>query len=224
MQQQVQFCKLIQRTTREVQVRQEHCVPETRPVLLTRNVISGVSLRQITLKASQMRSIALSLLMLASSQANADAFYKLVGFKCETNVNKLVLTYDAAANSEGEAMMRTQTVSQWDPWSLVRMKDDENVESLQTIERHCKLNDGIYTVRLGPVPGNWNIQRRCGTWISAWAEVRKGEQIVYRLANFEQGVGCFYADGEITTRVEIRPKQRAPKLTITPAIKLLSGT
>jgi hypothetical protein len=103
------------------------------------------------------------------------------------------------------------------------MKDDDHIGALTTIRRNCKLSDGVYTIKLGPEPGNMNIQGHCGAWMSAWAEVRKGKQILYPRTDFENGVGCYYEDGVITTRIEISPHTRQPKLTIHPAVELLSG-
>jgi hypothetical protein len=162
------------------------------------------------------------LLCLSCSFARADAFFKLVGFQCDRRADRLTLTYDAAANGEGQSMLEAKSKNQWDPWSLVEMRDEDNIGSLATIKRTCKLSDGAYLVELGPQPGNMNIQRKCGAWMSAWAEVRKGTKVIYPRTDFESGVGCFFADGEITTSVEIAPRHKSYKLTKLPAEKLLS--
>jgi hypothetical protein len=159
----------------------------------------------------------------ATASVSADAFYKLVGYDCNRRSDRLVVTYDAAANSEGEAMMSKQTKYQWDPYRLVTMGDDDHIKVVKVIKRTCKLSDGRYSISLGPVPGNFSIQGMCGAWMSAWAEVRKGNRVIYSRADFERGVGCTYDAGEIVTRVEIRPKQLPPKVTVQPAEKLLSG-
>ena len=171
-----------------------------------------------------MRLAAFLAFLLFTGTASADAFYKLVGYRCDKTADKLVLTYDAAANSDGEEMFRNKSAHQWDPWGLIEMKDEDHVAKLQTIKRSCKLSDGTYLISLGPIPGNMNIQRRCGAWISAWAEVRRRGQIIYPRSNFERGVGCFVADGEIVTRVEIRPGETIPRVEVHPAEQLLSGT
>jgi hypothetical protein len=171
-----------------------------------------------------MRIVLILLLLFATSAVRADSFYKLVGYTCDPRANRLVVTYDAAANSAGYAMMSGKSITQWDPWNLLTMKDEVHIKSVRTIVRKCRLSDGIYTVSLGPVPGNWNLEGRCGAWMSAWAEVRRGTRVIYAHADFEQGVGCFYTDGNIITRVEVQPKQHEPRTTSRPAAELLSGT
>lgn len=171
-----------------------------------------------------MRQLVALLGCLLAITAHADAFFKLVGYRCDRQSNRLILTYDAAANGAGQAMMESKNNLQWDPWTLVEMKDDDNIASTRTVRATCNLSDGTYTVHLGPIPGNFNIQRRCGAWISAWAEVHRGQKLVYPRTDFESGVGCFYADGEITTRVEIAPGRSRHRITTVPAEKLLSDT
>lgn len=175
-------------------------------------------------KISIMRPLVITLLSLLAGSAHADAFFKLVGYQCDRQADRLILTYDAAANGEGQSMLEATRDTQWDPWTLVEMRDEDNIKEIRTIKASCKLSSGTYFIQLGPVPGNFNIQRRCGAWISAWAEVRLGKKIVYPRTDFEKGVGCFYADGEITTRVEIAPSRAKHNVTTHPAEQLLSGT
>ncbi len=170
-----------------------------------------------------MRLATFLILCFLTGSVSADAFYKLVGYDCDRRADRLVVTYDAAANSEGEAMMRNKTNFQWDPYRLITMADYDHIKDLQVVKRTCKLSNGNYSISLGPVPGNFNIQGMCGAWMSAWAEVRKGARVIYPRADFERNVGCTYDKGEIITRVEIRPKQRLPEVTVQPAEKLLSG-
>lgn len=168
-------------------------------------------------------TIALLLCLLATS-ARADAFFKLVGYECDKQSDRLVLTYGAAANGAGQSMLEAKTNNQWDPWTLIQMRDEDNIASTTTVQATCKLSDGVYSIALGPVPGNMNTQGRCGAWVSAWAEVRRGKKIIYPRTDFESGVGCFYTNGEITTRVEIAPRRASHKITRFPAEQLLSGT
>jgi hypothetical protein len=92
-----------------------------------------------------------------TESASADAFYKLVGYDCDHRADRLVVTYDAAANSGGEAMMRNKTNFQWDPYCLITMADYDHIKDVQVIKRTCKLSDGNYSISLRPVPGNFNI-------------------------------------------------------------------
>jgi len=171
-----------------------------------------------------MRPTVALLLYFLLASAHADAFFKLVGYQCNSESDLLVLTYDAAANGAGQSMLKAKTEHQWDPWTLIRMRDDDNIESTMTVQRTCKLSDGVYSIELGPVPGNMNIQGHCGAWISAWAEVRRGTRVIYPRSDFESGVGCFFADGEITTRIEISPRRSKHKATKYSAEQLLGDT
>lgn len=177
-----------------------------------------------------MRNIVLSVLMLITCSAHADSFYKLVGYACDKANDELIITYDAAANSAGEAMHNGKRPNQWDPWDLVTMKEDKDhigsshIVSTRMITRKCQLSDGIYSIKLGPQPGNFNLEGRCGAWMSAWAEVKRGKKTIYGRSDFEIGVDCIYDQGEIVTRIGISPKKGTPKITKQPAVELLSGT
>jgi len=171
-----------------------------------------------------MRSILFLFLSLLANAAHADAFYKLVGYKCDRQSDRLVLTYDAAANGAGQTMLEEKTETQWDPWTLIQMNSEGKVESTNTVRKTCKLSHGLYSIELGPIPGSPNTEGRCGAWISAWAQVRRGKNVIYPRTDFESGVGCFYANGEITTRVEIGPDRGRHKITKHPAEQLLSDT
>lgn len=164
------------------------------------------------------------LLSLCFGSAHADAFFKLVGYQCNTKADRLILTYDAAANGAGQLMLESKTAQQWDPWDLIHMDDEAIIQSTTTVQGSCVLSDGVYAVELGPVPGNRNTVGRCGAWISAWAEVRRGNRVIYPRTDFESGVGCFFADGVITTRVEIAPRRSRHRITRHPAENLLSDT
>jgi len=58
-----------------------------------------------------MRFSALVLCVLATS-ARADAFFKLVGYHRDPAADRLVLTYDAAANGAGQTMLEARTSTQ----------------------------------------------------------------------------------------------------------------
>jgi hypothetical protein len=166
---------------------------------------------------------ALVLCLLATS-ARADAFFKLVGYQCDPASDRLVLTYDAAANGAGQAMLQAKSSTQWDPWTLTQARDEDHIGSTTTVRASCKLSAGTYSIELGPIPGNTNIQGRCGAWISAWAQVRLRDKVIFPRTDFESGVGCFFANGQITTRVEIVPGRAEHKFTRFPAEELLSDT
>lgn len=171
-----------------------------------------------------MRFALALLLCLLAAPARADAFFKLVGYQCDRRSDRLVLTYGAAANGAGQSMLEAKTRTQWDPWALVQMGDEDHIAATTTVRAACKLSAGTYSIALGPVPGNMNVQKRCGAWMSAWAEVRLGKKVILPRTDFESGVGCSYADGEITTRIEIAPGRARHVTSRFPAEQLLSDT
>lgn len=171
-----------------------------------------------------MRATLPLLLCLLAPAARADASFKLVGYRCDTGSDRLVLTYDAAANGAGQSMVAAKTGTQWDPWDLVRTRDGEHIASTVTVRATCALSDGVYAIELGPIPGNMNPDGRCSAWISAWAEVRLGKKVVYPRTDFESGVGCSFIDGEITTRVEIVPGRAEHRIQKSPTERLLGDT
>lgn len=156
--------------------------------------------------------IVIAFFILASSTcAYADAFYVLVGYICDKKNDQLLLTYDGAYNEAGEEMVASKRPTQWDPWRLVIAKDDDHIGSLIPIRRICRLSDGIYQVTILPSPGNFNVQGRCGAWMTASAEVKKARKLVHRVHRFESD--CHDMDTPITTRVTIKPIVEKPEVT-----------
>lgn len=151
------------------------------------------------IKAPMKLFVAL-LLTLSSAYSWADSTTTLVGYECDRKRDQLLLTYG-----------RTATGSpQWDPSTLVKMKDDDHIGATTSIERKCRLSDGTYSIRLFPAPGNYNVQGQCGGWIAAGAEVKKGTQLIYRINSFQT---CYPSFGPITTRVLILPQGQPPQTT-----------
>jgi len=175
-------------------------------------------------KIGIIESIAALLLSLIAGSAHADGFFKLVGYQCNHRADRLILTYGAAANGAGQSMMEAKSNTQWDLWGLTERGADDRIKATRTVKASCRLSNGTYDIRLGPIPGNVNPDGRCGAWISAWAEVRLNKKVIYRRQDFESGVGCFFANGEITTRVEIVPGRSKQVMTSYPAEQLLSDT
>ncbi len=149
------------------------------------------------------------LLALSVTTAYADSFYKLVGYECDTKKNAVILSYVGAYNEAGEEMMDKKGSQQWDPWSLIEtMKDDDHIGSLKTIQAQCKLKDGIYKITIGASPGNFNIQGRCGAFMSAWAEVRKDSKVLLSRHVFE--ADCHDTDTPVTTEIVIKAGSKKP--------------
>lgn len=147
--------------------------------------------------------IAIAVIVLSASTAHADFFYKLVGYECDEKADAVILTYEGALNEAGKELMKNKGPRQWDPWKLiVRDKEKRNwIGSRKTVGGRCELSDGTYEIDIGPLPGNDNLQGKCGGFMSAWAEVRRGSEIVLPRHMFEFG-DCHVAE-PVTTKILI---------------------
>ena len=161
-----------------------------------------------------MKLLATLLLLMTSTTAYADVFYVLVGYVCDIKNDQLLLTYDGAYNEDGEAMVVNKKKTQWDPWTLVTAKDDDHIGSVTTTRGKCRLSDGTYHIAILPSPGNFNIQGRCGAWMTASATVKKGNRIVHAVPRFESD--CHDTDSPIITRVTIKAKNTKAEVSTVP--------
>jgi hypothetical protein len=156
-----------------------------------------------------MKKFLVALLCITPVFAHADVFYVLVGYTCDARSDRLVLTYDGAYNEDGKAMVAKKAKTQWEPWSLIKaMRDDDHIKSLRTVRGSCRLSDGIYQIAITPSLGNFNIQGRCGAWMTAGASVRKSNKTIYSIPGFESD--CQDMDTPVTTRVTIQAGKAAP--------------
>lgn len=154
--------------------------------------------------------LTIAMIALLTSNAYADFFYKLVGYECDEKADAVVLTYTGAYNEDGEKMMKNKGPRQWDPWTLI-VKDKKNknlIASHKTIRGRCKLSDGIYDITIGPLPGNANLQGKCGAFMSAWAEVRRGSEIILPRHMFE--IGDCHITEPVTTKIIIEAGGKEP--------------
>ncbi len=144
-------------------------------------------------------SVLLPLLCLALP-AHADWFYRFVGYTCDQAKDNLVIYYKGAYNDEGKAMREAKSANEWEPDSLIAsMKDDDHIGTLKTISRICELKHAKYQIRIGPTPGNYNIQGMCGANITAWVEVRKNKALV--LPRHELEGDCHDSSTPVTTEI-----------------------
>ena len=145
----------------------------------------------------------LLLLALLSPRAFADG---LVSYECDRRSDSLVLRYEAIDDSDSK--QRRLNPDQWNPWSLIsKMADENHIGRLRTVEKRCRLSDGKYDITISAVPGNYNIQGRCGAWMTASVSVRKGKQIILQDYPFERD--CVSED-PITTRISIKAGDSQP--------------
>src|SRR5262245_31184138 len=156
-----------------------------------------------------MRSyLAILLLCFAAPAAHAQ-FHTVVGYKCNEKTDRLVIYYVGAADQSGEEMVKNKSLNEWTPWSLVTMKDDDHIGDLETVVRTCELSHGKYTLRIGPAPGNTNIQGQCGAEMSAWVEVTRDGSIVMPARSFE---GVCQSDSVVLVRITFDKGKKEPRL------------
>jgi hypothetical protein len=161
------------------------------------------------------RTLVLTIILFSAAPARADLLYKLVGYQCDEKADTVVLTYTGALNKAGKKLMRQKGSRQWDPWSLIVLtKDGNSVLSQKTVHGHCRLQDGIYNITIGPKPGNANLQGMCGGFITAWAEVRRDTEVIWPRQSFESG-DC-HAPEPVTTKIVIQSGAKRPVVTKVP--------
>ena len=163
-----------------------------------------------------MRRLALLIAtLLLCSSAHADAFYRFVGYTCDAQRDRLVIHHRGAYNADGVAMRAERRPNEWEPDSLIAsMKDDDHIGTLKTIRRICKLKHATYSIHIGPTPGNYNIQGRCGASITGWVEVRRGTRLL--LPHHELEGDCHDTEAPVTTEIVLSGK------SLQPAIKKIS--
>lgn len=161
------------------------------------------------------RYAALTVGLLLCSSAHADWFYRFVGYTCDTRRDQLVVHHRGASNEVGEAMRAERRINEWEPDSLIAtMKDDDHIGTLKTVRRTCKLKHATYSIRIGPTPGNYNIQGRCGAVVTAWVQVKRGSRLV--LPRHELEGDCHDTESLVTTEIVFNSRSSQP------AVKKLS--
>lgn len=158
--------------------------------------------------------MALPLLVIANS-AQADWFYRFVSYKCDARGDRLVIRYEGAFNEVGEARRDAKHPNEWEPGDLIAsMKDDNHIGDLKTIEARCKVPHGTYKVQLGPTPGNYNIQGRCGAVVTAWVKVWRDGKLL--LPRYELEGDCHEMSAPVTTRIVFSRKGKPTFQKISP--------
>lgn len=126
-----------------------------------------------------------------------------------------MISLKGAYNEEGKQMLRTKGANEWDPWSLVDLKDDKNetrIIGTRSVRKICRLRDGIYRVEIHPSPGNVNILGSCGGEMSAGVVVEKAAATVVR-TDFE---GDCHGEDPVIVEVEVRAGSRSPRIRRVP--------
>ena len=154
-------------------------------------------------------------IVLSATAANADWCYKFVGYECDPTSNTITITYRGAFNEAGKEMLKNKRPQQWYLGDLIEsMKDEDHIGSLKTIKRQCKLSDGTYTITFGPMPGNVNVQGKCGAWITGWVEVWCGSTAILPHRTFE--TSCEDTETPVVTSIIIKPGESKPIIKSVP--------
>ncbi len=126
----------------------------------------------------------------------------VIGVTCNEKTKVLEIGYFTAYNLPAEPM------DLWDTFDLKRnKKNSDYVESVHEIVRACKIEEDQYIVEIRPVPGNWNLNGRCGARTYGGATIMKNGVLIFD-ANFEE---C--ESKEIISKVRISTGQEDPVVT-----------
>lgn len=118
----------------------------------------------------------------------------IVGIECNKNSNTLEVGYFTAYN------VPTKRMDLWNTFDLKKnKKDSDYVEAVYEVKRSCNLGKDQYLVKARAVPGNWNLNGRCGGETYGGAKIFKNRKLIFD-ADFQN---CF--DEEVITRVLVRP-------------------
>lgn len=143
----------------------------------------------------------------------AGAFQRVLGYRCDVADDRLVVYY-RNADDIGESAHAFEGELEWDTGDLIAsMQDEDHIGELTTVEGRCVLTHATYAIRLGPTPGNFNVQGRCGAVITGWVEVsRDGAPL---LPHREMEGDCHDTATPVITSIEFS-KERAPIVTEVP--------
>ncbi|WP_155274498.1 hypothetical protein [Vibrio nigripulchritudo] len=156
-------------------------------------------------KEETMGRLFLVMCVLFPCLSYADNFTVLVGYECNQVSNEVSVTYRGAYNEAGDLLRENKTSTQWTPWSLIEsMENNDRIGTLKTIEASCSLSGKNYQILIGPIPGNMNIQGRCGAVMTAWAEIREGNTVLVPRREFESD--CHDYDTPVTTDIILDAK------------------
>lgn len=144
----------------------------------------------------------LFLLLPMMSISYADSFYKIIGYDCNQKSDTIIFRYEGAYDEIGKSMLENKSETQWSLEEFIAtMQDDDHIGTLSDVELQCQLQGETYIIKLGGKPGNYNIQGKCGAWMTAWVEVRKGKEQILPRYHFEYP-NC-HVEAPVTTKITI---------------------
>lgn len=154
------------------------------------------------------KSFLLSVVLLGAVQAQAIQPQRLVGFECDPQNDRLVVTYRSTENENAIAPGVNAGSGEWDPEQLFAAPfETDTSDSSQLVEGVCKLPHATYQIVIGPVLGDLMVQGECGEAATAWVQVKRGEKVILPRYQFEGG--CLDSEAPITSRItftKVKPK------------------
>lgn len=132
----------------------------------------------------------------------------VIGYRCDKANDTLEVFYGPGGNFRIQPGIPN---GKWNPWTLIAsMEDEDTIGSLRTIHRRCHLSHGTYLLEMSPEPGNFNVQGRCGAYITAGVRILRNAREVVAYRSMEGD--CHDMDGVVTTNIRIGP-DRLPRYT-----------
>jgi hypothetical protein len=123
----------------------------------------------------------------------------VIGIECNQKTRSLEIGYFTAYN------LPSRKLDLWDTFDLkTNTKDGGHVESVHELTRECKIGEDQYTVKIRAVPGNWNLNGRCGGRTYGGATLLKNGVKIFD-GNFQECESM-----EIVTKVVISAGRDVP--------------
>lgn len=127
---------------------------------------------------------ALSALLWAQT-ANAETFYPLISYQCDTSANIIRITNSLLPSDTGKDYPYSEADGTYSPWHMVDitvLNGTPKVTDKRNVIKTCKLSSGEYTITLSPQVFSNDLTGRCGESISGAVIIEvNGEEIQERL-------------------------------------------
>lgn len=114
-----------------------------------------------------------------SNLSHADWRHIKIGYMCDIKKDIAFGYLKGEINQAGLEMLKNLKVGEWELSSLIETEDSQ-VTGIKTIQKECKLSDGVVTIIIEPFPGNYRLGGRCGAGITAKVYIRKGGEFIFQ--------------------------------------------
>ena len=161
-----------------------------------------------------MRLLFITLLVLASMPSIADG-YSLVGVKCNSQTDRLIVYY--YETEDGDYVFSKRSRNEWTSSDFFGPPAEGSRGEKREMARTCTLSHGAYAVRIFPDEDNPNVNGMCGAAVSFVVDILRGKEWIlvrHRLDSKR----CNDPTGVITTRIVVDAKSKEPRLTQIPSM------